>query len=110
MWSPMKELFILIAHALTTLVKLAQPGGVRSVVAQSLALRHQLLVLQRRRQRAPRPVPPENPLCRWNLPRGSVQPVGATVTLFELLARSAGTRVVAADLGRISEWLTAHDV
>jgi hypothetical protein len=48
----MKELFILIAHLLTTL--LAQPGGVRAVVAQSLALRHQLLVLQRRRQRAPR--------------------------------------------------------
>ena len=53
----MKELFILIAHALTTLVKLARPGGVRSVVAQSLALRHQLLVLQRRRRRAPRLTP-----------------------------------------------------
>lgn len=50
----MKELFILIAHLLTTLVRLAQPGGVRAVAAQSLALRHQLLVLQRRRQRAPR--------------------------------------------------------
>ena len=53
----MKDLFILIAHALTTLVKLARPGRVRSVVAQSLALRHQLLVLQRRRQRAPRLTP-----------------------------------------------------
>ena len=42
MWSPMKELFILMAHVLTTLVKLVHPGGVRSVVAQSLALRHQL--------------------------------------------------------------------
>ena len=50
----MKDLFILIAHLLTTLVKLAQPGGVRAVAAQSLALRHQLLVLQRQRQRAPR--------------------------------------------------------
>ena len=49
----MKELFILIAYALSTPVKLTQPGGVRSVVAQSLALRHQLLVLQQRRQRAP---------------------------------------------------------
>jgi hypothetical protein len=53
----MKELFILIAHLLTTLVRLAQPGGVRSVVAQFLALRHQLLVLQRRRKRAPRLAP-----------------------------------------------------
>ena len=50
----MKELFILIAHLLTTLARLAPPGGVRSVVAESLALRHQLLVLQRRRNRAPR--------------------------------------------------------
>jgi hypothetical protein len=53
----MKELFILIAHLLTTLVRLAQSGGVRSVVAQSLALGHQLLVLQRRRKRAPRLAP-----------------------------------------------------
>ena len=50
----MKESFILIAHLVTTLVRLVQPGGVRSVVAQSLALKHQLLVLQRRRKRAPR--------------------------------------------------------
>ena len=53
----MKELFILIAHLLTTLVRLAQPGSVRSVIAQSLTLRHQLLVLQRRRKRAPRLAP-----------------------------------------------------
>ena len=47
----------MIAYLLTTLVRLAQPGGVRSVVAQSLALRHQLLVLQRTRKRAPRLAP-----------------------------------------------------
>jgi hypothetical protein len=60
----MKELFILIAHLLTTPVRLAQPGGVRAVAAQSLALRHQLLVLQRRRQRAPRLNPWETVLDR----------------------------------------------
>ena len=53
----MKELFILVAHLLTTLVRLARPGGVRSVLAQSLALKHQLLVVQRRRKRAPRLTP-----------------------------------------------------
>jgi len=53
----MKDLFILAAHLLTTLVRLVQPGGVRSVVAQSLVLKHQLLVLQRRRKRAPRLTP-----------------------------------------------------
>ncbi|MHB8623499.1 MAG: hypothetical protein ACYC9J_14230 [Sulfuricaulis sp.] len=49
----MKELFILIAHLLTTLVKLAQPGGARAVVAESLVLKHQLLILQRTRKRVP---------------------------------------------------------
>jgi putative transposase len=53
----MSELFVLIAHLLTTLVKLAQPGGVRAVTAESLALKQQLLVLQRRRKRAPRMTP-----------------------------------------------------
>jgi len=53
----MRELFILVAHLLTTLVRLMQPGGVRAVTAQSLALRHQLLVLERRRRCAPRLTP-----------------------------------------------------
>ena len=57
MYRPMKALFALIAYLLTVLVKLAQPGGVRSVVAQSLALTHQLLVLQRKRKCAPRLAP-----------------------------------------------------
>ena len=49
----MKEVFILIAHLLTTLVKLARPGGVRAITAESLALKQQLLVLQRGRTSAP---------------------------------------------------------
>ena len=44
----MRELFVLIAHLITTLVKLALPGGVREITAESLALKQQLLVLQRR--------------------------------------------------------------
>jgi len=38
----MRDLFILIAHLLTTLVRLAQPGGVGAVAAQSLSIRHLL--------------------------------------------------------------------
>jgi hypothetical protein len=53
----MKDFFILIAHLLSTLVKLAQPGGLRTVVAESLALKHQLIVINRTRQRAPRLTP-----------------------------------------------------
>jgi putative transposase len=50
----MRELFILVAHLLATLAKLMRPGGVRSVVAESLLLKHQLLTLKRSRKRAPK--------------------------------------------------------
>jgi hypothetical protein len=36
-----------------TLARLARPGGARSVVAESVLVRHQLLVLNRGRKRAP---------------------------------------------------------
>jgi hypothetical protein len=49
----MRELFILVAHLLATLAKLMRPGGVRAVVAESLLLKHQLLILKRSRNRAP---------------------------------------------------------
>ena len=47
----MRELFILVAHLLATLAKLIRPGGVRSVIAESLLLKHQLLTLKRSRKR-----------------------------------------------------------
>jgi putative transposase len=52
-----RELFILVVHLLAVLMKLVQPGGVRSVVAESLLLKHQLLTLQRSCKRAPRLTP-----------------------------------------------------
>jgi hypothetical protein len=89
MWSPMKELFILIAHLLTTLVKLAQPGGVRSVVAQSLVLRHQLLVLQRRRQRSPlKPVLRKN--WRWAFTSGSRRLIKHSTAPYQASIHDAG--------------------
>jgi hypothetical protein len=39
----MRELFILIAHLLVTLAKLAKPGGLGRVAAESLTVKHQLL-------------------------------------------------------------------
>jgi putative transposase len=36
-----------------TVVRLAGPGGLRSVVAESASIRHQLLILNRGRKRAP---------------------------------------------------------
>jgi transposase InsO family protein len=40
-------------HLLVTLVKLVRPGGVRAVAAESLLLKHQLLISNRSRHRAP---------------------------------------------------------
>jgi hypothetical protein len=49
----MKDLFILFVHLLTIIAKLIKPGGARTVIAESLILKHQLLVLKRPRKRAP---------------------------------------------------------
>jgi len=49
----MKLLFVLLGHLLVTLARLASPGGLRSVVAESLAVKHQLLIMRRSQRRAP---------------------------------------------------------
>ena len=43
----------LFVHGIVTLIRLAKPGGLRSVVAESILIRHQLLILNRGRKRAP---------------------------------------------------------
>ena len=50
---PMRELLILAIHLLVTVAKLVRPGGARAVAAESLIFRHQLLISNRSRQRAP---------------------------------------------------------
>ena len=49
----MRDLAIFLIHLIATLVKLLGHGGARSVVTESLLLKHQLLVLNRSRKRAP---------------------------------------------------------
>ena len=49
----MRVCLILAVHLLVTFAKLLRPGGVRTVVAESLLLKHQLLITARSRQRAP---------------------------------------------------------
>jgi putative transposase len=49
----MRDFIVLFVHLIATLVQLAKPGGLRSVVAESVLVRHQLLVLNRGRKRAP---------------------------------------------------------
>ena len=49
----MREIVLLLVHLLATLAKLLRSGGTRVVVAESLLLKHQLLIGNRTRQRAP---------------------------------------------------------
>ena len=49
----MKDLLVLFAHLLTTIAKLLGPGGLRAVIADSLLMKQQLLVINRSRRRAP---------------------------------------------------------
>jgi len=51
--SSMRHLVVLFIHFLATLARLLGPGGVRSIVAELLLLKHQLLLLNRSRQRPP---------------------------------------------------------
>ena len=48
----MRDLAILFIHLLTTIARLMRPGGARAVVAESLLLKHQLVVLNRGREHA----------------------------------------------------------
>ena len=50
----MRELFILIAHLLVTLAKALHPGRSWGVATESLAVKHQLLIMKRAQRRAPK--------------------------------------------------------
>src|ERR1700733_7640964 len=52
----MGDLVVLFIHLIASLARLLRPGGARSLVAESLLLKHQLLILNRSRQRAPKSV------------------------------------------------------
>ena len=49
----MRDLVILFVHVMATLARLLGPGGIRSVVAESVLVKQQLLILNRSRQRSP---------------------------------------------------------
>jgi putative transposase len=49
-----RDLAVLFLHLLATVAQLAGPGGARSVVAESVLVKHQLLILNRSRKRSPR--------------------------------------------------------
>ena len=49
----MGDFRFVLAHLIVTLFRLAKPGGIRSVIAESVLARHQLIMLNRGRKRAP---------------------------------------------------------
>lgn len=49
----MRSCLVLLIHLIVTVIRLGRPGGLRSVVAESVLVRHQLLILNRGRKRAP---------------------------------------------------------
>ena len=48
----MRNLVILLVHVMATLARLLGPGGIRSVIAESVLVKQQLLILNRSRQRS----------------------------------------------------------
>jgi hypothetical protein len=49
----MHDILLVLVHAIVTIVRLRTPGGLRAVVAESALTRHQLLILNRSRNRDP---------------------------------------------------------
>ncbi len=49
----MLEIIELLTHYLVTLIKLLKPGGVKRVMAESIAMKQQLLVMNRARKKSP---------------------------------------------------------
>jgi len=49
----MPEIFELFIHLIVTFIKLLKPGGVKVVMAETIAMKQQLIVINRRRKRAP---------------------------------------------------------
>src|SRR5262249_59054692 len=49
----MRDIFTLFLHAIVVIIRLGRPGGLRSVVAESVLMRHQVVILNRGRKRAP---------------------------------------------------------
>jgi hypothetical protein len=43
----------LLTHYFVTLIKLLKPGGVKLVMAESITMKHQLIVMNRARKRSP---------------------------------------------------------
>ena len=61
----MREVVVLFLHLIVTVARRARPGGLGSVVAESILVKHQLLILNCGRKRAPHLRAPDRILAGW---------------------------------------------
>ncbi|MFT6303440.1 MAG: hypothetical protein ACJAY2_002631 [Pseudomonadales bacterium] len=74
----MRDIFILTVHLLTTIAKLLRKGGARSIVADSLLMKQQLMITRQHQRRSPRLTPLDRVLLGfWSLFLNSRQIVRA---------------------------------
>jgi len=61
----MRSLDLLIIRSVTALARPARPGGYKSLVAENLILKQQLLVVSTTRRRAPNPTTLDRLILGW---------------------------------------------
>ena len=87
--SRMKDFLLTLLHLADMAAKLCGPGGVRSVMAENLVLKQQLIVLRRGRRRAPRLTVSDRLLCGFGslfLNPGRIRKVAIALRPSTLLA------------------------
>src|SRR5215468_4437201 len=93
----MRDWLVLIVHLITTVFRLLSRGGLRAVVAESVLVKHQLLILNRSRQRSPNLRMRDRliaGLCSlWIKPIPSCRDSVQTVNTAEFSSRSGSTKV-----------------
>ena len=78
----MKTVLMLVVHGLTTIARLLGAGSVKTLVAENLLLKQQLLILNRSRQRSPNLSPVDRCLLGlWSLFLGPRRLVRAAITV-----------------------------
>jgi shikimate 5-dehydrogenase len=85
----MGDLSALLLHFLTTLARLLGPGGTRAVIAETLLIKHQLVILNRSRRRAPNLTAADRivmGLCTLFISRSRIRKMAAALKPATLLA------------------------
>jgi hypothetical protein len=97
----MRDLVLLFVHVVTVLIRLVRPGGMRAVLAESVLLRHQLLILNRSRHRVAESLhlgPGYRRIVRDTCAAetiGTIRIRGETIVASQLSSRSGSSRIPA---------------